>query len=216
MNEGIGLAIVARDETEALHRIEELHRSGRLFAGPLTLRSLGLLFDGNDIAHDLQVGSRNLPAAIDKIEGKFLSFRQTLEASALHLADVDEHVLTAFIPLDEAETLVRVEELHLALTGSDNLRRHAAPATAAGPARSATTAAAETVAATEAITTAAETVAATTAVAVTATEAIGITEAAPTAILRSTVHEGVETLPADVIPLVAPPAATASVKTHEP
>src|SRR5690606_18723043 len=33
VNEGVFLAVVARDEAEALHRIEELHRAARLVAG---------------------------------------------------------------------------------------------------------------------------------------------------------------------------------------
>src|SRR3569623_3112801 len=38
MDEGIGFAVIARDETEAVQRVEELDGAGGLFAGALTLR----------------------------------------------------------------------------------------------------------------------------------------------------------------------------------
>src|SRR6185503_9123123 len=38
MDERVGLAVVAADEAEALHRVEELDRAGSLLAGQLTLR----------------------------------------------------------------------------------------------------------------------------------------------------------------------------------
>src|SRR5688572_3037355 len=38
MDEGVGLAIVAADEAEAFHRVEEFDGAARLFAGQLTLR----------------------------------------------------------------------------------------------------------------------------------------------------------------------------------
>src|ERR671932_592639 len=38
MHEGIGLAVVALDEAEALHRVEEFDRPARFLAGKLALR----------------------------------------------------------------------------------------------------------------------------------------------------------------------------------
>src|SRR5690606_39426155 len=60
-----------------------------------------------------------------------LALGQAFKAGAFDLADVNEHVLTAFIALDEAESLLGVEELDLALAGADNLRRHSAATCAA-------------------------------------------------------------------------------------
>src|SRR3546814_9818918 len=39
MHEGIGLAVIALDEAEAFHRVEELDRAGRLLPGELPLRA---------------------------------------------------------------------------------------------------------------------------------------------------------------------------------
>jgi len=124
---------------------------------------------------------------------------------------MDEDIFPAPFLLDEAEALVRVEEFHDALAGADHLGRHAATATAAGPA--AACAAAETTtaaarSATEAVTTA------------TATEAIAASEpvATPETIPAKTItaSERVEAVFAKTVPLVASPAATSSIKTHEP
>src|ERR1044072_1708523 len=41
MDERIGLPVVALDKAEALHRVEELDRAGRLLAGQLALRAAG-------------------------------------------------------------------------------------------------------------------------------------------------------------------------------
>src|SRR5690606_22539642 len=114
----------------------------------------------NYVAHDLQIGSRDLTAAIDEIEGQLLSFGQALEASALYLADVDEHVLSAPVTLDEAEALLAIVAFHVGFAGDDDLRGHAAATAAAGrPAITAESATASTavtpkaVSATEAVTT---------------------------------------------------------------
>src|SRR5690606_23976676 len=91
VDEGVFLAVVARDEAEAFHAVEELDRSGRLLAGQLALRSGGLLLHRNDVADDLKIGRRNLAAAIDQIELQLLPFGESFQSRALDLADVDEH-----------------------------------------------------------------------------------------------------------------------------
>src|SRR5690606_27973505 len=196
VHERVFLAIVARYEAKALHRVEELDRSGGLLTGQLALRPGGLLLHRNYIAHDLQIGSRDLPAAIDKIEGQLLPFSQALEASALHLADVDEHVLSALIALDEAEALLAIEELHFALAGADDLRGHAAATAATG--RPAITAEAATAPA------------AVTAKAVSATDAVTTARRTPvvtTAEARPTARKRIEATFAETVPRVAAPAA---------
>ncbi len=217
MHERIGFAIVARDEAEALHGIEELHRAGGLLASALTLRrSRSALLDRDHITNDLKIGCGNLAAAIDEVEGQFLTFSETFKACALDLADMDEHVLSAAFLLDKAEALASIEELHGALAGTNDLGRHTATTAAAtraaettaaatGTAEAAATAAART-ATTEAI---AAAKAVTTAEAIATTETIGITEP------RTAIHEGIKAVFADAIPFVASPAATTSVKTHE-
>src|SRR5690554_5739534 len=206
VHESVFLAIVAGDEAEALHRVEELDRAGRLLAGQLALRTGGFLLDGDYVADDLQIGSRDFPAAVDQIEGKLLPLGKPFEAGALNLADVDENVLAAFVTLDEAEALLSVEELDLALAGSDDLRRHAATTgrTAIAAAESAAAAAAVVPAATEAVTTAETVAAAGRAPIVTAAET------------RRAARKRIETLFPEIVSLVAPPAATSFIVTHEP
>ena len=214
VHERIRFAIITRDKAEALHRIEELDRASCLFASALTLRRLALLFDRDHVANHLQICRGNLSAAIDQVESKFLTFGQAFKTSAFDLADVNEDVFAATFLLDEAEALSSIEELHDAFAGADYLRRHSAAATtsaAAWAAEAATTATAAiataeaiaTAATAEAITAAAEPVA-------TATETI-ITTAKTVAAAT----KGIEAIFADAVPLVASPAATPSVKTHE-
>jgi hypothetical protein len=96
---------------------------------------------------------------------------------------------------------MRIEELHGALSGTDDLCGHSAAArgaAAAAPTWSAAAAAAET------ITAAAESVATRR-----AAESVPATK-------PITPAERIESFFAEAIPLVASPAATTSVKTHEP
>jgi hypothetical protein len=95
---------------------------------------------------------------------------------------VDEHVLPAIIPHDEAEALLRVEEFDDSLAFADDLRGHSAAAcAAAAEAASTTAAAAEATSATAAAAEAAAvTVAAATAAAEAATVAVAATTAAAT------------------------------------
>src|SRR5690606_16989888 len=157
VHEGIGLSIVADEEAEAFHRVEELDRAGRFLAGQLTLGSTPAVapvaaiptvaaarLHRHGVAHGLQIPRGNLPATIDQVEFELLPLAQTFEAGALDGADMDEHVLTAAFLLDEAEAFLSVEELDRALAGADDLCRHAAETAATATtaaARSATVAA---------------------------------------------------------------------------
>ena len=179
VHECVRLAILAGDEAEALGRIEELDRAAGTFTGRLALcRSLAAR--GNDhLADDRQVARRDLAATIDQLECKLLTFSKGRQASVLHGTDVHECIVAAIFTLDEAEALVRVEELNHTAAFADDLRRRTATTRTAAEAaaRTATEATARTAAA-EAITTA-ETVAA--AKAVTTAEAIATTETVVTA-----------------------------------
>jgi len=131
---------------------------------------------------------------------------------------VHEHIFAAVFTADEAKTLLRVEELHHALAGADNLGGHAATTAAAAATRATKApAAAATRAAKAAAITAAETatVAAAESTAITATKATAITTAiaaATTAAAKATV--GIETVFAETVALVAS-ATPPSVKTHK-
>ena len=192
MHESVGLAVVAGDEAEALHGIEELDRAGGALAGERTLRGSGFaLGHGDDVADDHEVARRDFAAAINQREFQPLTLGQAFQAGTLDRADVHEHILAAILALDEAETLLAVEKLDDALALANDLGRHAACATtaaAAARAAEATTAAAaatrSTAAEAAAITTAeAATIAAaeTTATAATAEAITTATETVTTA-----------------------------------
>jgi hypothetical protein len=130
---------------------------------------------------------------------------------------VHEHIFAAVFTLDEAKTLLSVEELYNALALTNDLGRHTAAsaatkaaATAAARAAEAATAAA-TRAAAEATAAAAEAAAFTSAAetVATATKAIAAAKAV------ATTHEGIETFFAEPVALVSAPAATPSIKTHK-
>jgi hypothetical protein len=237
MNKRIGLTVIALNEAEAFHSVEELDRAARTFAGKLTLRSAitcrgataetaGAWFTcftrraaighRKGFAIDLQIGRRNLAAAIDQGEAQRLTFGQTCQAGLLDCADVNEHIFATIVTHDKAEALLSIEELYNAGAFANDLGRHAATAAASTRATAAETAAAastaaEAAATAEAITAAAtaETVAATKAAAATAE---AITAAAKTAATLFCVSA--EILVAETVPLVlAAPAAT-SIKTH--
>jgi hypothetical protein len=214
MDEGIFLAIIARDEAKTLHGVEELDRTNGLFTRQLALRGLGR--GGDNVTYHLEVSRRNLAATIDEVELQFLTLGQTCEPGAFDLADMDEHVLAALIALDEAEPLLGIEEFYLALASPDDLRWHSATTRSTAAATAATTAAvaktATAIAATviiEAASAATETVP--TAKAVTATSPVISTHRRHIA-----ATERIETFFTKTIPLVAPPAATTSVVTHVP
>ena len=225
MNKRIGLTVIALNEAEAFHSVEELDRAARTFAGKLTLRSAitcrgataetaGAWFTcftrraaighRKGFAIDLQIGRRNLAAAIDQGEAQRLTFGQTCQAGLLDCADVNEHIFATIVTHDKAEALLSIEELYNAGAFPNDLGRHAATAAASTRATAAT---AEAITAAAAAT--AETVAATKAAAATAE---AITAAAKTAATLFCVSA--EILVAETVPLVlAAPAAT-SIKTH--
>src|SRR3546814_2166132 len=90
MHEGIGLAVIALDEAEAFHRVEELDRAGRLLPGELPLRAAAAtiavalprgaaILDRHRLAVDLEIGRRNAPTAIDQREVERLAFGKRSE-----------------------------------------------------------------------------------------------------------------------------------------
>ncbi|MDR2858228.1 MAG: hypothetical protein LBV50_10340 [Novosphingobium sp.] len=118
-----------------------------------------------------------------------------------------EHILAAFIALDETEALVGVEEFDDTLALADDLGGHAATTTAAARAAEATTTAAARTSTEAAAIAAAKAAARTTA----AAEAITATAAKPV----TAAHERVEAILSETVPLVASPSATTSIETHK-
>jgi len=148
VHEGVGLAVLTRDEAEALGRVEELHGAVGPFTSRLALRRCGFAPRGNDhFADDRQIGRRNLAATIDQLERKLLAFGKRRKTGILYGTDVHERIVATVFALDKAEALIRVEELHHAASFADNLRRRAATRSAKATAR----AAAETIVAAESI-----------------------------------------------------------------
>jgi hypothetical protein len=144
MNECIGLAVISLDEPKALHRIEELDRPLRFFAGQLPLRAALGALDGHRLTVDPQVRRRDLAAAIDERELQRLPVGKIGKSCLLDRGNVNEHVVATIVADDEAESFLRIEELHDALAFADDLRGHspaAAEATASAAAESAAIAA---------------------------------------------------------------------------
>ena len=124
MNERIGLAVIALDEAEALHGVEELDRAAGLFAGQLALRPAppaGRTLDRHRLAFDAEVGRRNAAAAIDQREFERLAVGEVGQTRLLDRGNVHEHILAAIIANDEAETLLRIEEFDDAFAFADDL-----------------------------------------------------------------------------------------------
>jgi hypothetical protein len=141
VNECVGLAVIALDEAEAFHRIEELDGALGLFAGQLALRPpLGPL-DSHRLAFDPKVGGRNTPAAIHQSELQRLSVGKVGQTRLLNGGNVDEHVLAAVIADNEAKSLLGIEELHHAFPFADDLGGHPASAASAAAETSASAAA---------------------------------------------------------------------------
>jgi len=124
---------------------------------------------------------------------------------------VNEHVFSAFIALDEAETLVRIEEFDCAFAFANDLRRHSAALSATAAIAAAKAAA--TISAAEAAPVAATKAAP---VPVAKAAARGASEPVVTAEAILISHEGIETFFSEAFPLVASPSATTSIKTHLP
>jgi hypothetical protein len=158
VDKGVGLAVVALDKAEALHRVEELDRATGLFSGQLALRSTGAgaastaatALDWHRIAFDSQVGRRNTSAAIDERELERLTIREIGQSGLLNGRNVNENVFAAIIAYDEAEALLGVEEFDDALAFANDLGGHpaAAAAKSAAAATAESTAAAAAIAAT--------------------------------------------------------------------
>ncbi len=233
----VGLAVIALDEAEAFHGIEELDRSAGLFTGQLTLRAtlcsaaLGWAgFNGEGLTFDAQVRCRDTTAAIDERELKRLAFCEAGQTGLLDCGNVDENVFAAIVAHDKAETLLGIEELNNATAFADDLGRHrATSATAAATASVAAATTTEIVATTKAVaeaaaTAAAEaiTAAAATAEAITAAtetitaaaEAIAATAAATETVAGETTTEMVVTTKAVALVPAAPLPAAPTIKTH--
>ncbi|SBV34963.1 conserved protein of unknown function [uncultured Sphingopyxis sp.] len=209
VDEGVGLSVVARDEAEALRRVEEFDGArgpltGQLAPAARAARTVAValarseFLDRERLALDLEVDRRHLAVALDEREAERLARGEALEARLFDRTDVDEHVFAAIVAGDEAEALRCVEEFHRALALADDLRRHAAAASAAE--------AATAVAATEAA-----------AIAAAEAAAITIAETATTAAIAVAAvggrFEAVEI--AEIIALAAPAMAAAIlVETH--
>jgi hypothetical protein len=225
VHERVGLAVVSLDETEALHRVEELDRAAGLFAGQLALRSAAgtgaaaAALDRHWFAFNAKVGRRYAPAAIDERKFERLAVGEVGEARLLDRRDVDEDVLATVIADDEAEAFLRVEEFDDALAFADDLGRHSASTAATKTATTAAAAAAESTAAaaTAAVTIAAATTAEAAAIAETATAAAG---AEAPALLEGRFSAEIAFVAAETVALV--PAASAavalapSIETHAP
>jgi len=230
MDEGVGLAVIALNEAEALHRVEELDRAAGLFARQLTLRPTGTAasstattaaLDSHRLTLDSKIGRRNPSAAVDERELERLAVCKVGQSRLLDGRDVNEHILAAIIANDEAKALLRVEELDDALALANYLRGHSATAAAAAPeTTAASAAAAEATASTAAAAKAAaitETATATIAAAATAASA-----AVAAALLKAAAKISTESrlIAAETVALVAA-APTAvplapSIETHAP
>ena len=221
MDKCIRLAIVAYQEAEALHGIEKLDRAGRLFACQLTLGctarrgptgSAASALNRNHVTHNLQILRRSLAAAVNQIVFERLPFGQAFQSGTFDGTDMDEHVLAATILLDEAKTLLRVEEFYDAFAGPDDLGRHTVATAASGSTASAS-AAAETAAAaiatTKAITASAKTVA--TAKPITATKTV---TAAVAVAAKTASAERIEAVLSETIALIAAPSTAPFIITH--
>src|SRR4029079_13146342 len=136
MDESVRLAIVAADEAEALHRVEELDGALGLLARQLALRSAvtaaetaffaRLADDFHRFAVDLEVGRRDAAATIDKRELERLPVGQVGQAGPLDSGNVHKHVFAAIIAHDEAKALLGIEEFDDALAFANDLRGHTA------------------------------------------------------------------------------------------
>jgi hypothetical protein len=227
VHERIGLPVIAGDKAEALHRVEELDRSGSLFASQLALRSFGARGHFDHITDYDEIARRNLAATINQREFKLLTFAKPFEPGALNRADVHEHIFAAIIALNEAKALLAVEKLYDPGALANDLSGHSAPVTATAAAAARAAEAATTTAAAKAAATTAAAVAAATAAAVTAATAATAAEAAPiTAAIAAAATaepvaataaatERIEIVFAKTVALVAAPAATSSIETHK-
>jgi hypothetical protein len=126
---------------------------------------------------------------------------------------VHEHILAAVFTLDEAESLLNIEKFDDTFALADDLSGHPAAGTAAAWRAEATTAAASATAKATAPRGAKAAAAARSATAepvAASTAAESITSGIASA------HEGIKAFLAEPVALVSAPAATSSIKTHNP
>ncbi len=180
VHEHIFAAIVTLDEAESLHVVEEFDGAIGAFAGRFahrttleatiaiaaaleattiataitiksaTLRTRSALWNRKWIAVNHKIGCRYFAATINKREFERLPFGQASQAGLLDSADVHEYVIGTIVDLNEAETLLIIEEFDNALAFANHLGGHrrspgsAAAETTAASATEATAAAART------------------------------------------------------------------------
>ena len=212
VNERIRLPVFARDKAEALHRVEELDRAHGFFACQLPLRRGRFGSNRDHVADNLQIGRRNLSAAIDQVELQLLTLGQTFKASAFDCADVHEHIFPAVFTLNEAKAFLGVEEFYDTLASADDLGRHTAAATCATAAAAWTAKAATATARAAKAATAASTIAAakaTAACTIAAAKAAAITTATATTEAATTTAATA----AEAATIIASTAATAAAET---
>jgi hypothetical protein len=177
VHERIGLAIVALNEAEALHGIEELDRTLSLFAGQLALRPALCPLDRHRLALDPEIRRRDPAAAIDERELERLAVGKVRKARLLDCRNVDEHVLAAVVTDDKAETFLRIEEFYDAFAFANDLGRHTSTTAAAAAAE----ATAASTAAEAASASAAEAATVTVAASASASESAAVAKATTTA-----------------------------------
>lgn len=223
MDKGIGLAIIANKEAEALHRIEEFDSPCGLFTRQLALwcaacrgcaaRCTGTAaaLNRNYIANNLQILRRSLSAAINQIIFQRLTFGETFKSGTFNSADMNKYVFAAAILLDEAEALLSVEELYDTFAGANNLRRHAAETAASSACTATAAASAAAEAAATASTAATAAIAAATAEPITATKTV---TAAVAVTAKATATKRIEVIFPETIALVAAPSTAPFIITH--
>src|SRR4249919_2287341 len=116
---------MSRVHTAFLQRTVRYH-SPVVLRSFLSFTSLPILFvrpSAGTRSFDLQVLRRRLAAVADNFILDLLTFVERAEAGALHCRDMDEHVLSTILRLDEAEALRRVEPLYRSGRHSRNLQR---------------------------------------------------------------------------------------------
>jgi hypothetical protein len=186
VDERIRLSVIALDEAEPLHCVEEFDGPARLFAGQcplgratetaaafargITITRGTTVGHGHRLAIDLEIGRRNFAAAIHEREAEWLTLCESGQAGLLDGRNMHEHIFAAIVTNDKAKSFLSVEEFYNARAFANDLRGHATTGTAA-------TTAAKTAAATAA----AETTTATATESVTATAAKAIAAATATA-----------------------------------
>src|SRR4029079_17673309 len=100
MQDGVGLAVIALDEAEPFHRVEELDRPAGLLASQLTLRSTAAAgsagpaatapLDCHRLRVEAKVRRRDPPAAIDQRELERLAVGEVGQAGLLDRKDMGQ------------------------------------------------------------------------------------------------------------------------------